>query len=212
MCVAKEKKSRPLQLENGVWGRYSPFLQALLEQFISDSFADSLFCECVLLGLRMEYEAEYRAVIWSEISPSLQSVTCHPPLDMRGYLWPYESEEKVLRQMEAALVETGLEFQQTPALFAIATHHLMAFLSYSQKETLMRRGKILQNIILHTDKDVYTAFCNYHLDHSASTWTDIEWKTDTFEPCHALLPVLQHVLQDQDVADKLRQDHPTFQF
>jgi len=139
------------------------FFQKFLDQFVATSYGDTSFAQLLLPFLRMEYGTDYRATIFSDLYELMHFFQNTAPLpDVKGYLYPLETDPNMLHTYKTAVCEGRLTPHKTYFIYWIAIHHLSCFI-WNESESAWLREQFLMYILTEAQqKSVIYDICNYH--------------------------------------------------
>jgi len=120
------KHQSPLVHPSVFTSTFFTFFTRVVEVFDSESFGHEMFGQCVLLLLQMKFHSRFRELVWSKLADQLRLLNVPPLGDTNDYLYPYESNGKVLVLYDTALKEGKLTEAICPFLYRVANHHLSA--------------------------------------------------------------------------------------
>eukprot|EP01135_Chromosphaera_perkinsii_P010656 Nk52_evm56s2192 gene=Nk52_evmTU56s2192 len=103
----------------------------LVEHFLNVSYGHQLFGRSICLPLRQMCDPLYKQLVWSELSGLLRVLPLTVddlPGDIEGYLYPIETDLKLLSLYSECLSNGICRKDWCPALYYVAIHHLSSVL------------------------------------------------------------------------------------
>uniref|UniRef100_S4RLV8 RNA polymerase II associated protein 1 n=1 Tax=Petromyzon marinus TaxID=7757 RepID=S4RLV8_PETMA len=156
----------------GVPAFYDLYVE-LLEQFEAASFGDALFGAFVLLPLQRRFDVRLKLVLFGEHEGALRSLGVpikQFPVGLGRYTEPAETHVGLLRLYFRMLVTGSLRTAWCPVLYAVALHHVNAFIfsqEHGDHDILKMKKRMLRQINALQDKVLRSHLLLYKLPNAS---------------------------------------------